>query len=91
MEHPGKFLKKILDDHGLSGYEFAGLIDVPINRISDIIRGRRSITADSALRFSRYFGTLSAKSWMEVQSEYNLACAIEKSGKIIKQTIKPRN
>ncbi len=89
MEHPGKFLKKILDDHGLSGYEFAGLVDVPTNRITDIIRERRSITADSALRFSRYFGT-SAKSWMEVQSEYDLACAIEKSGKIIKQTVKPR-
>lgn len=89
VDHPGSFLQKVLSDHNLSGCEFAGLIDVPSNRINDIIRGRRRITADTALRIARYFNT-SAPLWMKVQSDYDLKLAEAEIGKIIKQTIKPR-
>jgi addiction module HigA family antidote len=72
--HPGEILAEELDALGLSAAELARLIEVPPNRISQIIAGRRSITADTALRLGRYFGT-SPDLWMNLQKTYELDLA----------------
>lgn len=72
--HPGEILADELDGLGLSAAGLARLIDVPPNRISQILVGRRNITADTALRLARYFGT-SADLWMNLQKAYDLDVA----------------
>ena len=69
---PGEFLwKEFMEPLGLSQNKLARNIDVPVTRISDIIHGRRGITADSALRLSVYFGT-TAEFWLNLQAKYDL-------------------
>ena len=87
--HPGEQLQDELDELGLSGAAFAANIDVPANRINEILRQRRGITADTALRLARYFGT-SAEFWMNLQSAYDLRVTEQTKGKIIKKSVKPR-
>lgn len=77
--HPGEILADELDELGLSAAELARLLDVPANRISQIIRGKRNITADTALRLGRYFGT-SPDLWMNLQKIYELDRARIKIG-----------
>lgn len=72
--HPGEILADELAELGLSAAALARLIDVPANRISQILAGRRSISADTALRLGRYFGT-SADLWMNLQKTYELDLA----------------
>ncbi len=72
--HPGQVLKTVLDDAGLSANAVALALRVPSNRLTEIINGRRSISADTALRMARYFGTSSQK-WMNLQAKYDLASA----------------
>ena len=72
--HPGEILADELNAIGLSAAELARLFDVPANRISQIVAGRRNITADTALRLGRYFGT-SADFWMNLQKTYELRLA----------------
>src|SRR6185369_1810084 len=68
--HPGLILKQeFLDPLGVSAYRLAKDVSVPINRVAAIVAGRRSITADTALRFARYFGT-DAQSWINLQARY---------------------
>ncbi|MDZ7753952.1 MAG: HigA family addiction module antitoxin [Gammaproteobacteria bacterium] len=67
--HPGEQLKEELDELGLSATAFAGALGVPANRITEILRHKRGITADTALRLARYFGT-SADYWMNLQKAY---------------------
>jgi addiction module HigA family antidote len=74
--HPGEILADELEDLGLSAAELARLIDVPSNRISQILAGKRNITADTALRLGRYFGT-SPDLWMNLQKTYELDLARE--------------
>lgn len=74
--HPGEILADELEALGLSAAELARLIDVPSNRISQIIAGKRTITADTALRLGRYFGT-SPDLWMNLQKTYDLDLARE--------------
>ena len=70
--HPGEILKEeFLDTMGISAYRLAKEINVPETRISEIIHGRRSITADTAIRFSRFFGT-TAEFWLNLQNFYDL-------------------
>ncbi len=70
--HPGEFLKEdFMRPLGLNANQLAQMLNVPPNRICDVIRGRRSITADTALRLAKCFGT-SAKLWMNLQSRYEL-------------------
>jgi antitoxin HigA-1 len=69
--HPGEILADELDEIGLSAAGLARLVDVPANRISQIVAGRRNVTADTALRLGRYFGT-SADFWMNLQKTYEL-------------------
>lgn len=69
--HPGEILAEELEALELSASEFARQIGVPTNRVSQIIAGKRSLSADTALRLSHWFGT-SAEMWMGLQSAYDL-------------------
>ena len=80
--HPGKILADELESLDLSSAELARTLDVPANRISQIIAGKRSITADTALRLGRYFGS-SADLWMNLQKIYDLDLAAKILGKTI--------
>lgn len=72
--HPGEFLKDELDEVGLSGAELARDLGIPANRISQIIAGKRNITADTALRLGRYFNT-GPGIWMNLQQAYDIDLA----------------
>jgi addiction module HigA family antidote len=72
---PGEILlEEFLAPLGLSQNRLASDIDVPVSRIADIIRGRRAITADTALRLGEYFGT-SAEMWLNLQADYDVRVA----------------
>lgn len=81
--HPGEILADELREIDLSAAELARIIEVPPNRISQIIGGKRAITAETALRLARYFGT-SADLWMNLQKTYELDLARQELGKAIR-------
>ncbi len=72
--HPGGIPKDELDELGITSTEFARQIDVPPNRVSQIIAGKRSITANSALRFGHWFG-IDPQLWLNLQAQSDLAVA----------------
>ena len=72
--HPGEILAEELEAAGLRAAELARLVEVPPNRVSQIIAGKRAVTADTALRLGRYFGT-SAELWLNLQKMYELDLA----------------
>ena len=87
---PGEVLKEeFMKPLGLSGNELARRLKVPANRINDIVRGRREISADTALRLARYFGT-SARFWLNAQAAYDLSRAEAESGRAIRAQVRPR-
>ena len=69
--HPGEHLAEFLDEFDISQYRLAKDVQVPPRRINEIVHGKRGITADTALRLGRYFGT-SAQFWMNLQGNYDL-------------------
>jgi addiction module HigA family antidote len=70
--HPGEILEEeFLKEMGISAYRLSKEIGIPQTRISQIIKGKRSITADTALRLSAFFGN-SAKFWLGLQADYDL-------------------
>ncbi len=77
--HPGEVLKDELDALGVTPSELARQIDVPANRIGQIIAGKRGVTGDSALRFGHWFGT-GPEFWLNLQSAWAIRVATEKSG-----------
>jgi addiction module HigA family antidote len=81
--HPGEHLAEELEALDLSAAELARKMNVPTNRITQILNGTRSITGDTALRLAHFFGT-SAQFWLNLQSLYDLRLAEEKAGKSIK-------
>ena len=81
--HPGEILKDELDEFGVSQTAFARQINVPPNRISQIIAGKRSVTGDSALRFGHWFG-VEPQFWLNLQAQFDLADAEQKNGATIK-------
>jgi len=81
--HPGEHLAEELNALGMSASELARKLDVPANRVTQILNGTRSITGDTALRLAHFFGT-SAQFWLNLQSLYDLRLAQEKAGKFIK-------
>jgi antitoxin HigA-1 len=86
--HPGEvLLEDFIKPLGLSQYRVAKDIGVPTLRISQIVRGQRSITADTALRLGRYFGT-SAAVWLRLQARYDLERAETKIAKRINREVK---
>ena len=87
--HPGEILRDELDELDLSAKAFATALDVPANRISAILKGQRGITADTALRLSRYLGT-TPQVWLNLQTAFELRVAELESGKEIAKRIKPR-
>jgi len=85
--HPGVILKEDLADAGISLNRLARDIRVPMNRISAIVNGKRSITADTALRLALFFGT-SPQYWMNLQSNYDIALAEYEAGSRIRADVK---
>ncbi|MBI5814815.1 MAG: HigA family addiction module antidote protein [Nitrospinae bacterium] len=85
---PGEILKEeFLEPLGMSQNALARAICVPPGRINEILLGKRTISADTALRLARYFNTTPGF-WMNLQSHYDIECAMEKGGKKIRE-IKP--
>jgi addiction module HigA family antidote len=81
--HPGEHLAEELQALNMSAAELARKIDVPTNRVTQILNGTRSVTGDTALRLAHFFGT-NAQFWLNLQSLYDLRLAQEKAGKSIK-------
>jgi len=81
--HPGEHLAEELEVLDMSAAELARKIDVPTNRITQILNGARAITGDTALRLAHFVGT-SAQFWLNLQSLYELRLAQAKAGKSIK-------
>ena len=81
--HPGRILKDELAELGVTPTEFARQIDVPANRISQIINGKRSITGDTALRFGHWF-EVEPEFWLNLQAHFDLACAEKEAGDAIR-------
>lgn len=78
--HPGEVLfHDFLDPLGLSQYRLAHDISVPPRRINEIVHGKRSVTADTALRLARYFGT-SDRFWLNLQARYDLEVERDRLG-----------
>ena len=88
--HPGEILREeFLVPLGLSASALAIALKVPAPRINEIIRERRSVTPDTALRLSRYFGT-SPEFWMDLQTAYELKIIAREIGDKIESEIAPR-
>jgi addiction module HigA family antidote len=88
--HPGEILREeYMGPLGLSASALAHALRVTPARINDIVRERRGITADTALRLARYFGT-DAQSWINLQAAYDLRVAELAAGRTIERAVKPR-
>jgi addiction module HigA family antidote len=88
--HPGEILREeYLVPLGLSANALARALGVTTARINDIVRERRGITGETALRLARYFGT-DAQSWLNLQAAYELRLAEIETGKAIERAVKPR-
>jgi addiction module HigA family antidote len=86
--HPGRLLRRELETRKLSANRLALDLGVPSGRITDILNGRRSISADTALRLARYFGN-SARFWLDLQSQYDIAIAERDHGAEIHKRVHP--
>ena len=82
--HPGAILREELAELGVTPAAFARQIDVPANRISQIIAGKRSITGDTALRFGHWFG-VEPQFWMNLQTQFDLVTAENTVGEEIRK------
>ena len=88
--HPGEILREdVLAEYGLSANALAKALGVPANRITAILNEERGITADTALRLSRYLGT-TPEFWLNLQTSHDLRKAEREAGKAIARTVKPR-
>ena len=81
--HPGEVLKGELEELEITPTEFARQIDVPPNRVSQIIAGKRSVTGDTALRFGHWFG-VEPQFWLNLQTQYDLVMADRETGAAIR-------
>ncbi|WP_449244147.1 HigA family addiction module antitoxin [Desulfobacca acetoxidans] len=81
--HPGEHLAEQLEELDMSAAELARQLNVPTNRITEILNGQRAVTGDTALRLGHFFGT-SPEFWLNLQKLYELRLAEQKSGEIIK-------
>jgi len=87
--HPGEILRDELEELGMSASALASELAVPTNRVTSILNGQRGITADTALRLSRYFST-SPQLWLNLQKTFELRLAEMESGKDIEEQVQPR-
>lgn len=81
--HPGQVLKDELEELGVTPTEFARQIEVPPNRVSQIISGKRGVTGDTALRFGHWFET-DPQFWLNLQAQFDLAQADKQTGATIR-------
>lgn len=89
--HPGEILREdVLEPLGLSVNQLAKALDVDTPRLNEIVRGRRGITADTALRLARYLGT-TAKFWLNLQSDYELRVVRQTKLAEIERAVRPRS
>ena len=87
--HPGEVLREdFLIPLGLTSSALAKALNVPATRINDVVRERRGVTADTAMRLARYFGG-DARSWLNLQAAYDLRIAEIRNAKRIKREIAP--
>ncbi|MBI3665579.1 MAG: HigA family addiction module antidote protein [Acidobacteria bacterium] len=88
--HPGEILREeFLKPLGMSAHQLALALRVPATRINDIVNEKRGLTADTALRLARYFGT-TAKFWLNLQASYELEVAQDQQGESVNQQVLPR-
>jgi addiction module HigA family antidote len=86
--HPGEILADVfMSPLGLSANRLALDLHIPANRVTEIVRGRRAITADTALRLARYFDT-SAELWLGLQQDYDLQKATDEMGSRIEREVR---
>jgi antitoxin HigA-1 len=88
VAHPGRLLRRELGARALSANRLALDLGVPSGRITDILNGRRSISADTAVRLGRYFGN-SAQFWLDLQSQYDIALIERERGAEIAKRVRP--
>src|SRR5690349_11582617 len=86
--HPGRLLKRELAARRLSASKLSLDIGVPSGRVSDILNGRRAITADTAVRLGRYFGNR-AQFWLDLQSQYDIGVVEREKGAEIARRVRP--
>ena len=86
--HPGEVLAEELAELSVSVSALARALDVPQSRMAEIVSGKRSVTADSALRLAAYFGT-SARLWLNLQAAYDLAMTEVEHGPHISSVVRP--
>lgn len=86
-KHPGRLLKEEILARRMSASKLAAALGVPANRISEIIRGRRNVTAETALRLARYFGN-SPEFWLNLQIKHDLGKTSVEQGADIRRTVK---
>ncbi|HEY1709707.1 MAG TPA: HigA family addiction module antitoxin [Rhizomicrobium sp.] len=86
--HPGRLLKRELESREISANRLALDLGVPSGRITDILNGRRAITANTALRLGRYFGN-GAQFWLDLQGQYEIALAEREHGADIVRRVHP--
>jgi antitoxin HigA-1 len=87
--HPGEFLADELEEIGVSVAALSRALDVPQSRMAEVVTGKRSVTADTALRLATYFGT-SARLWLNLQAAYDLATTQAREGEHIAAVVRPR-
>ena len=87
--HPGEVLRDELEALGLSANALSKALDVPVNRVTAILHGQRGVTANTALRLARYFGTTPGV-WLNLQQTYELRRAEIEAGHRIAERVKPR-
>ncbi|MDZ4728870.1 MAG: HigA family addiction module antitoxin [Xanthomonadales bacterium] len=88
LTHPGEHLREAMDDWNLTQYQLAKALGVQQTRIGEIIRGRRAISADTALRLARFFET-SEEFWMRLQMNYDINVAKRAIGDKVKKDVSP--
>ena len=82
--HPGEVLRDELAEFGVTPTAFARQIDVPPNRVSQIIAGKRSVTGDTALRFGHWFG-VDPQFWLNLQTQFDLAAVERRAGVVVRE------
>ena len=88
VSHPGRLLKRELAARGLSANRLALDLGVPSGRITDILNGKRAISADTAVRLGRYLGN-SAQFWLDLQGQYEIALVERDKGAEIARRVRP--
>jgi addiction module HigA family antidote len=84
--HPGRILRRELQARNLSANALARALRVPSGRVVDILNGKRSISAETALRLGRYFGN-DPQFWINLQAQYELAVAMREVGSIVEREV----